>query len=718
VRRAGKPVMLAAAGLALVLGVVTLGMALWRGLPAQPALAADWSVLLFAGFGGALALAGGFLLGRSLAPSHDAVFERLAQDTRIISAANTAHRANSTGSAAGDELVDAINGLAARYQSLQEDVERKVAAARAGAEDEKNRLAALMAQLTQAVMVCSLDGRIVLYNNSARQLLSAASDAGAGAMIGLGRSVYPLLDRNLIAHGLEIIRHRKEQRDPHPIANFVTTVRSGQLVRVQMGPVGPSQPTPAETSGKALPDISGLVLTLEDVTRTMEAAGRTDAMVQAMTAESRASIANIRAAVETIVSFPDMEPAQLENFIRIINEEVGALGSKLALKEADYAASLKTQWSIEEIQAEELLSAAERRIEHKLGIRPRLEPAPQPVWLRVDSYALVQALSYLASRLSYEAEVKEMTLRLARDGRLVHVDLACPGVPITAETWNQWEAQPLRMGGEASPLSLRTIMERHGGEVWYQTDQASRSTLFRLLIPLGRSESEPQSAGQGADVLGYLDVDPSGLSKAPVDLDSSALGDLSYTALFMATTGPDPSGASAIFAIGAIHIVGGRIVHNEVFHELADPGAPVSAEAARSCGIDPSSLQGRPTIEQVLPAFSRFCQGTVLLASDAVVSMRLLRAKEVRTGTSFAQPIIDPVRLFAGSRPPTSGGLGSAAQRLGVAIKPDATALDLALVTAQVFLKLMPLLAERGISTLASAREASGTRTVDLGSKK
>jgi DNA polymerase III subunit epsilon len=153
---------------------------------------------------------------------------------------------------------------------------------------------------------------------------------------------------------------------------------------------------------------------------------------------------------------------------------------------------------------------------------------------------------------------------------------------------------------------------------------------------------------------------------------------------------------------------------------LADPGAPVSAEAARSCGIEPSSLQGRPPIEQVLPAFWRFCQGTVLLASDAVVGMRLLRAKEVRTGTSFAQPIIDPVRLFAGSRPPieTSGGLGSVAQRLGIAIKPDATALDLALVTAQVFLKLMPLLAERGISTLASAREASGTRTVDLGSKK
>jgi DNA polymerase III subunit epsilon len=244
-------------------------------------------------------------------------------------------------------------------------------------------------------------------------------------------------------------------------------------------------------------------------------------------------------------------------------------------------------------------------------------------------------------------------------------------------------------------------------------------TLFRLLIPLGRSQSEPQSDGQDAGALGYLDVDPSRSSAAPVDLDRSALADLSYTALFMGTTGPDPSGANAIFAIGAIRIVGGRLVHNEVFHELADPGAPVSAEAAKSCGIEPSSLQGRPTIEQVLPAFWRFCQGTVLIANDAVVNMRLLRAQEVRTGTSFAQPIIDPVRLFAGFRRPieTRGGLGSVADRLGIPIKPRATALDLALVTAQVFLKLMPLLAERGISTLASAREASGTGILDLRSK-
>jgi DNA polymerase-3 subunit epsilon len=42
---------------------------------------------------------------------------------------------------------------------------------------EKNRLAALMSELTQSVVVCNLDGRILLYNNRARAQFRALSDA-------------------------------------------------------------------------------------------------------------------------------------------------------------------------------------------------------------------------------------------------------------------------------------------------------------------------------------------------------------------------------------------------------------------------------------------------------------------------------------------------------------------------------------------------------------
>ncbi len=109
-------------------------------------------------------------------------------------------------------------------------------------EQERNRLAALMSELAQSVIMCNVEGRILLYNARAMQLLrkpldSAAAAGKAHSLVGLGRSIFAIFDRNLIIHALESIRDRLRQGARGPIANFVTTAPAGQLVRVQMAPV-------------------------------------------------------------------------------------------------------------------------------------------------------------------------------------------------------------------------------------------------------------------------------------------------------------------------------------------------------------------------------------------------------------------------------------------------------------------------------------------------
>jgi DNA polymerase-3 subunit epsilon len=96
-------------------------------------------------------------------------------------------------------LAGAFNELARQRDQLKADIAAEVAQASRGIEQERNRLAALMSELTQSVVVCNLDGRVLLYNNRARMQFRALSDAPALAdgaeLIGLGRSIYAVFER-------------------------------------------------------------------------------------------------------------------------------------------------------------------------------------------------------------------------------------------------------------------------------------------------------------------------------------------------------------------------------------------------------------------------------------------------------------------------------------------------------------------------------------------
>ena len=85
-----------------------------------------------------------------------------------------------------------------------------------------------------------------------------------------------------------------------------------------------------------------------------------------------------------------------------------------------------------------------------------------------------------------------------------------------------------------------------------------------------------------------------------------------------------------------------------------------------------------------------------------------LQVKEAVTGIKFSQPVLDTLLLSAVAHPnQETHSLEALAERLGVHVVGRHTALGDALVTGEVFLKLLPMLAERGITTLKDAREAA-----------
>lgn len=178
------------------------------------------------------------------------------------------------------------------------------------------------------------------------------------------------------------------------------------------------------------------------------------------------------------------------------------------------------------------------------------------------------------------------------------------------------------------------------------------------------------------------------------------LRDLSFVVFDTETTGLDPD-TDAIVQIGAVRVLGGRIVPGEVFETLVDPGRQIPAASSRVHGITDAAVSGSPGPAEAAQAFRRFADGSVPVAHNAPFDMAMLR----RAGAAPEPPVLDTVLIsaavFGGHEAHT---LDALAERLGVTL-PEAerhTALGDARATAQVLIRLLAVCDGRGLNTLGA----------------
>jgi DNA polymerase-3 subunit epsilon len=661
-----------------------LGVVVWAGLaPEQQealggALQASAATLVL---GALIALAGlAVLLQRGLA-AYPATARRLSGDVRLVLGANPDHRLERSGPPELADLAGAVNELAERRAAAERDVDREVSAARADVEQERNRLAALMADLTVAVLVCSPGGRILLYNSAARALLD---DDPA---LGLGRSVFGVVDRGLITHALDRIADGSVQ------AQVSSMLRGGQLLQVRLAPVRGGD------SG-----LTGFVLLLEDTSH-LQARRRRDDLLRALTESTRAAAAGIRAAVETVLDYPDMAPEERAQFLGIIAEESQRLGGQVEGWVAEVA-DLGSDWVLADMRGDDLLAVLGRELERGAGVSVVAGSDRAEMWLRADSHALARAAEQLAVRLRETCGADRLGLSLTPVGRHARLDVSWSGRPLDAAGLKAWLEEPLTGGAAAS---VREAVERHDAEVWSGADTGGPAYV-RLLLPVTeaapRPQAQPPAAADSRPEL--YDFDLFDLPEQALPWQDRKLVDLAYTVFDTETTGFHPTEGDQIVSIGAVRVVGGRLRRREVLEVLVDPGRDVPAASSAVHGITTEMVQGQPPLEQALPLFARFCEDMVLVGHNVGFDMSFLRAAEKRTGVRFAQPVLDTLLLDAAIHPDHERhSLEAMADRLGVDVVGRHTALGDALVTGEVFVRLLALLQQRGICTLGEALAAS-----------
>lgn len=380
---------------------------------------------------------------------------------------------------------------------------------------------------------------------------------------------------------------------------------------------------------------------------------------------------------------------------------------------AQGAHGLATRWPLEEMLGTDFVQAALRRIEAHTGVRSEAAEVDATLWLKLDSFSLLQTLTYLAQRLHDEFDVKVLGLRLTTgEAQRARLDLVWTGKVMSTETVMSWEMDPMTTASESSSLTVRDVVLRHGGEFWFERDRVRQQAFFRFLLPLAPAAAAQEEMDaafvRGGSRPEYYDFDLFASTESSHALDDRRLAELTYTVFDTETTGLNPTGGDEIIQIGAARLVNGKLLRNESFEQLVDPLRSIPAATIPIHGITPDMIVGKPTIDEVLPAFHSYARDTVLVAHNAAFDMRFLQLKEQQTGLRFEQAVLDTLLLSAVVHPnQESHRLEAIAERFDITVIGRHTALGDAMVTAEVFLKLIPLLADMGIHTLGQAREAA-----------
>lgn len=191
------------------------------------------------------------------------------------------------------------------------------------------------------------------------------------------------------------------------------------------------------------------------------------------------------------------------------------------------------------------------------------------------------------------------------------------------------------------------------------------------------------------------------------------LTEIAYTVFDTETTGLHPLKGDEIVSIGAVRIVMGEIRREETFDHIVDPGRPIPIASTNIHGIDDARVKGEKNSTEVIRAFSRFAENTVLVGHSTAFDLKFFEIKEKQTGVKLSMPVLDTGLLSAVAHPyHEDHSIEGIAGRVGVKVTGRHTALGDAIATAELFLKLIPLLAELGIHTLAQAQ--AGCRRIPL----
>ncbi len=628
---------------------------------------------------------------------------RLKDDIALISSVNPFYRIKGEGNADIVQLVEHINRLADSHQQARLQVHRRVKDAKEEVELEKEILASVMAELPQGVVICNAQGRILMINRMARGFLEASctissGEDGNGQCIGIGRMIFPFICQDRIDYLIDELQYNLSIKKSDSASYFIMGGGSMPMLHIEAAPVQ-----------SILRVFIGFMLVITDISARIKTDKKFGQLLDDVNTCITDRVRSVQARFDRIGAGDDktLESCgrgrhDLEYIVKLANSAV-----------VEYRLQRPLLWRPSSVGCQDLAGNIRKIAQNQIDMTIRVSDVSDACMVHVDGYIFLKAVMFALKQIKTETGCKHVDLAARAQAHMINFVLswAC-NIPVSGQRFQQWRKQIVIDRNGDPPLTLDEIMNRQNGSVTFDP-VGSEANCQSICFSLPKSKADAMATQRRVAVVSesrpeFYDFDLFHQAGQLTGIDNMALADLSYTVFDTETTGLDPRGGDEIIAIGAVRIVNGRLLSNERFDKLVNPGRSVPYSSVKIHGIHPDMLHDQPGIDVVLPQFKAFVDDTILVAHNAAFDMRMLQMKEEVTGIVFTNPVLDTLLLSAVCHPAhRNHDLEFIARRLGIDVIGRHSAIGDAITTGAVFLKLIELLHAKGVVTLGQARDAS-----------
>jgi DNA polymerase-3 subunit epsilon len=160
-----------------------------------------------------------------------------------------------------------------------------------------------------------------------------------------------------------------------------------------------------------------------------------------------------------------------------------------------------------------------------------------------------------------------------------------------------------------------------------------------------------------------------------------------------------------VVSVGAVRLDGVRLFRSATLDSLVNPGIPIPGPSTAIHGITDAMVADAGTFEAVFEKLRALQDGTVMVGHNVPFDIAMIARECGLAGIDWDEPPFLDTLLLAGALDPRPANLDleGLAEEFAVRIRGRHTALGDALVTAQVYQRLVPRLAEIGVTTFGEA---------------